>query len=75
MQKNYFHDFKSSNENTDKKKTSQASKVYTQDVVDVNILLNRIKIEKKNEIKQKIIFFSCSTLALGLFATLIAIIR
>mgnify|MGYP006079012485 CR=1 FL=1 len=75
MQKNYFHDFKSSNENTDKKKTSQASKVYTQDVVDVNILLNRIKIEKKNEIKKKIIFFSCSTLALGLFATLIAIIR
>ena len=75
MQKNYFHDFKSSNENTDKKKTSQASKVYTQDVVDVNILLNRIKIEKKNEIKRKIIFFSLITLAVTLFGFFTVILK
>ena len=43
--------------------------------VDINILLNRIRIDKKNETKKKIIFYSLTILALGLFSTLIMTIN
>ena len=43
--------------------------------VDINILLNRVKVEEKNKIKKQIIFY-CSTLfLLSLFGTLIAVFR
>jgi|TARA_B110000037_G_scaffold48781_1_gene59894 hypothetical protein len=73
MHKNFFHNNKSLSEN--KNKTTQISKVDTKGVVDINMLLNRVKIEEKNETKRKIIFFSFATLALSLFGTFIAIIR
>ena len=75
MQKVYFHNGKSINQNINTKRLSEAQHIGEKQIVDINILLNRVKLDKKNEIKKKIIFFSCSTLALGLFATLIAIIR
>ncbi len=65
MQKTYFH----------KSKLSQASKVEVKSTVDINILLNRVKIERKNEIKRKFIFFSFSTLAVCLFGFFIVIIK
>ena len=37
---------------------------------NVNILLNRVKIEKKNNLKKKIIFTSIITLVLGLVITI-----
>tara|TARA_X000000368_G_scaffold133840_1_gene105058 strand:- start:288 stop:494 length:207 start_codon:yes stop_codon:yes gene_type:complete len=40
---------------------------------NVNILLNRVRIEKKNNLKKKIIFTSIITLFLGL-AVIVAII-
>ena len=40
---------------------------------NVNILLNRVRIEKKNNLKKKIIFTSIITLLLGL-AIIIAIV-
>jgi hypothetical protein len=75
MQKTYFHNFKSKIESKEKKKLAQSSKVDTKHVVDINILLNRVKIEERNETKRKIIFFSFITLALTLFGTFIAIIK
>jgi len=75
MEKNYFHNNKVFNENKDKKKFTRTSKVEVKSIVDVNILLNRVKIEEKNETKRKIFFFSFVTLALILFGSFIAIIN
>ena len=55
MQKNFFHNNKSSNKN--EKKITSNSKVETKHVVDINILLNRVKKEEKNETKRRVIFF------------------
>jgi len=75
MGKNYFHNNKLSNVKSDKKELLQSTNLDTKGVVDINILLNRVKIEKKNQTKRKIIFFSIVTLALSLFGTFIAIIK
>ena len=75
MQKTYFHNNKSFNENEDKEKLTQISKTKIKSAVDINILLNRVKIEEKNETKRKIIFFSFATLAVSLFGTFIVIIK
>ncbi|MDA8918972.1 hypothetical protein N9I08_04450 [Candidatus Pelagibacter sp.] len=74
MQKTYFHNNKSFDENKDKKKLTQISKLNKK-IVDINILLNRVKIEEKNEIKKKFIFFSFVTFVLCLFGTIIIIIK
>ena len=75
MQKNYFHNNKIRNENKDKKKLLQFSNIETKSIVDINILLNRVKIEKKNRTKRKIVFFSLVTLTIILFGIFIATIR
>ena len=75
MQKTYFHNKKLANENNKKKQSTQTSNLDTKGVVDINILLKRVKIEEKNEKKKKIIFFKFSTLAVSLFGTFIVIIK
>jgi len=75
MQKTYFHNKKLANENNKKKQSTQTSNLDTKGVVDINILLNRVKIEEKNETKKKIIFFTFATLAVSLFGTFIVIIK
>jgi len=75
MLKTYFHNSKSTYENKDKKKLAQINKKDSKVIVDINILLNRVKIEKKNQLKRKIIFFSFSTLALSTFGALISILK
>jgi len=75
VQKNYFHNNKIRNENKDKKKLLQFSNIETKSIVDINILLNRVKIEKKNRTKRKIVFFSLVTLTIILFGIFIATIR
>ena len=75
MRKVYFHNEKSIDQNTNTKRLSEAQHIGKRQVVDINKLLNRVKIDQKNETKRKIIFYSLSTLALGLFSTLIIIIK
>ena len=75
MQKTYFHNYKLSNKNKDIKKNLQLADTNIKSVVDINILLNRVKVEEKNEIKRKIIFYSFITLILILFGSFIAIIK
>ena len=71
MEKNYFHNNKSITENKSQKKNIPIVHVNRKMNVDINILLNRIRIEEKNETKKKIIFYSLTILALALFSTLV----
>tara|TARA_B100000780_G_scaffold215925_1_gene155263 strand:+ start:1089 stop:1316 length:228 start_codon:yes stop_codon:yes gene_type:complete len=75
MQKNYFHNNKQTNENKNYKELLPSFIENTKRVVDINILLNRVKIERKNEIKRKILFFSFTTSAITLFGAFITIIK
>ena len=71
----YFHNNKSIDQNINTKKLSKVQNISERQVVDINKLLNRVKIDQKNETKRKIIFYSLTTLALGLFSTFIMIIK
>jgi hypothetical protein len=75
MQKNRFHNSRLINENLDKKQKYQTHNLDPKIVVDINKLLNRVKIEKKNEIKKKIIFFSLVILGLSIVGSVMAIIK
>ena len=63
MQKNYFHNGKLTTENIDAI-PPQVKQEHSQRVVDINKLLNRVKINSKNEKKKK--FFSLSLISLAM---------
>jgi hypothetical protein len=75
MQKYSFHNKKSIDQSINKKILSQAQYIDKNRVVDVNKLLNRIKIDQKNETKQKIIFYSSAILGLSLLGTFISFLK
>ena len=75
MRKVYFHNGKSIDQNINTKRLHEVQHIREKQVVDINKLLNRVKIEQKNETKRKFIFYSLTILALGLFSTLIMIIK
>ena len=75
MRKVYFHNGKSIDQNLNTRRLSEAQQIEEKQVVDINKLLNRVKIDQKNETKKKIIFYSLTTLALGFFSTLIVTIK
>tara|TARA_B100000767_G_scaffold256829_1_gene264205 strand:+ start:378 stop:602 length:225 start_codon:yes stop_codon:yes gene_type:complete len=70
VQKTYFHNHISTAEDKDEKKTVFSHHIRKKINVDINILLNRIKIEKKKDNKRKFIFYSSVTSVL-LFLTYI----
>ena len=71
----YFHNNKSIDQNINTNKLSKVQHIGEKQIVDINKLLNRVKINQKNEIKQKIIFYSFTILVLSLSGTLIALLR
>jgi len=75
MQNFFFHNGKIPNEKKGIIKKSYVSKAVTKRVVDINILLNKVKIEEKNETKKKVILYSLTTFIICLFGTLITIIK
>ena len=75
MPKIYFHNGKSIDQNINTKRLSEAQYVSEKQVVDINKLLNRVKIDQKNETKRKIIFYSLVILGLSLLGTLIAFLK
>ena len=75
MQKIYFHDNKHNSEKNDQKKTISVEQFNQNRKVNINKLLNRVRMDKKNENKRKIIFYSSVILSLGLFSTLLTIIK
>ena len=75
MRKVYFHNDKSIDQNINTRRLSEAQPVSEKQVVDINKLLNRVKIDKKNETKRKIIFYSSTVLGLSLLGTLITFLK
>ncbi|MDA7593745.1 hypothetical protein N8717_02180 [Candidatus Pelagibacter sp.] len=75
MPKVYFHNDKSIDQNINTKKLSKVQSISERQVVDINKLLNRVKIDKKNETKRKIIFYSFTILGLSLLGTLITVLK
>jgi len=75
MRKVYFHNNKSIDQNINTKRLSEAQHIGERQVVDINKLLNRVKIDKKNETKRKIIFYSSTVLGLSLLGTLITVLK
>ena len=75
MQKYNFHNEKSIDQNTNIKRLSVVYKIKEKKVVDINKLLNRVKINQKNETKRKIIFYSSTVFVLSLIGTLITLLK
>ena len=75
MRKVYFHNEKSIDQNINTKRLSEVQHIGERQVVDVNKLLNRVKIDQKNETKRKIIFYSFVILGLSLLGTLITFLK
>ena len=71
MPKVYFHNKKSVDQNINTKKLSEAQHISERQVVDINKLLNRVKIERKDRFKKSFFLFSILTLAIGVFIALI----
>ena len=75
MQKIYFHDRKHISEKKVQKKKIPLKYIDQKRIVDINKLLNRVKIDKKNETKKKIIFYSFTVLGLFFLGTLITVFK
>ena len=75
MQKAYFHNKKHNSEKKVQKKTIPLQYIDQNRIVDINKLLNRVKIDQKNETKRKIIFYSSTVLGLSLLGTLITFLK
>ena len=75
MQKIYFHDRKHISEKKVQKKTIPIQHIDQKRIVDINKLLNTVKIDQKNETKRKIIFYTSTLLGLSLLGTLITILK
>ena len=75
MRKVYFHNGKSIDQNINTKRLSEVQQVSEKQVVDINKLLNRVKIDQKNETKRKFFFYSLTILGLSLLGTLITVLK
>ena len=75
MYKNYFHNDKAIIENKDKKKLQQILNKEAKIEVDINILLNRVKIEKKYERKKKIFLYISTITILVLISVFLTMIK
>ena len=75
MPKAYFHNNKTIDQNINTKRLSEVQHINERQVVDINKLLNRVKIDQKNETKRKIIFYSIVILGLSLSGTLITFLK
>ena len=75
MQKMYFHNNKSIDQNINTNKLSKVQHIGEKQIVDINKLLNRVKINQRNEIKQKIIYYSLTISLLFLMGVFITFAR
>ena len=75
MQKVYFHNKKSIDQNINTKRLSEVNHIGEKQVVDINKLLNRVKINQRKEAIKKITFYSLTIFSLSLALTLIINIK
>ena len=75
MKKNSLQKSKFVHESIIKKNYIDTAYLNPKRVVDINKLLNRVKVDKKNETKRQIIFFSSVVLLIGFLGTFITVIK
>jgi len=75
MAKHYYHNFKSIDESIEKKNFPTIKTAVQKRTVNINMLLNRVKLEKKTEIKKKIIYYSLTISLLFLMGVFLTIAR
>ena len=75
MKKNIFYNTRLDRKDLDIKELSYLRNTDQKQNVDINRLLNRVKIEQVHEKKEKIIFFSLGILLLGFMGIFISIIK
>ena len=75
MVKYYNHNFKSIDESIEKKNFPIIKTAVQKRTVNINMLLNRVKLEKKTEIKKKIIYYSLTISLLFLMGVFLTIAR
>ena len=66
---------KSQSESKGRKKNIPVQYIDQKRIVDINKLLNRVKIDQKNETKRKIILYSSTILGLSLLGTFITLLK
>ena len=70
-----FDNNKSKSESKSQKKNIPVQYIDQKRIVDINKLLNRVKIDQKNETKRKIIFYSSTILGLFLLGAFITFLK
>jgi len=76
MYQNFYHNIKLEHENVEIKKSPQLAHYTNQKKnVDVNKLLNKIKMNQLNEVKKKIIFLIFGILLVSLMGIFISVFR
>ena len=75
MKKNIFYNTRSSKKNLDIKELYHLRNIDPKQRVDINRLLNRVKIDQDHVKKEKIIFFSLGILLLSFMGMFISIIK
>jgi len=75
MKKVFYYKERLIDQNINTKKLFKAQNINEKQVVDINKLLNRVKIDQKNETKRKIFFYSFTALGLFLLGTFITLIK
>ena len=73
MQKNYYHNDKFVIEKKNQKKIISSEYINPNRKVDIFKLLNRVRLEKKIETKNNIIFYSLAVLMMIFFMALLTI--
>ena len=75
MLKKPFRNYRDISVNTETVKLPLTIKRNHKDIVDINKLLNRVKLDNKNEKKKKIALFFIGTLLLTVVGFILSIIR
>ena len=75
MSKPVFHNSNLINKNSEKQTLHSNNFLKNNINVDINKLLNRVKLNQKNEIKSKIIYFSSGIFLLSFVGFFITIIK
>ena len=74
MQKGIFYNYRSKQKESEIKKISLLQNIEKKNV-NINSLLNRVKVDQQSEKKRNIIFFSLGISLLGFMAIFVTIIR
>jgi len=75
MQKNYLHNNKIIDKNFEAKYIQPTKLKNSTTNVNINQLLNRVKINEQNQKKEKIIFLGCGILLISLMGFFISIVK